>query len=350
MSHDRSYSRPTAVALTTALIMLMIFALGGAQAAPTFEEQTATMTVVADGLANPRGITFDANGDLYVAEAGSGGDGVCVEGPEGTICFGNSGAVTKVTMDESRSAVAQSQVVTGLPSLGAPTTGDGATGPHAVAFNSEGDMYLVTGLGGPPSWQDPAGPLGTSGAEFGWLMSANPVADSYTPWVNLAQYEADENPGGDNVDTNPFGMIHDGSEWVVVDAGGNSLLTVAGSGDVSAEETFPAVMVEFPPGSGNMQPMQAVPTSVRIGPDGAYYVGQLTGFPFPVGGASVWRVPAGGDAEVYESGFSSILGIDFAADGSLYVLEMFTNGQLSGDPDRGRHPCGHGRHANRAGQ
>ncbi len=148
--------------MTTALIMLMIFALGGAQAAPTFEEQTATMTVVADGLANPRGITFDANGDLYVAEAGSGGDGVCVEGPEGTICFGNSGAVTKVTMDESRSAVAQSQVVTGLPSLGAPTTGDGATGPHAVAFNSEGDMYLVTGLGGPPSWQDPAGPLGTS--------------------------------------------------------------------------------------------------------------------------------------------------------------------------------------------
>jgi hypothetical protein len=43
--------------------------------------------------------------------------------------------------------------------------------------------------------------------------------------------------------------------------------------------------------------MQAVPTSVAVAPDGAYYVGQLTGFPFPVGGARVFRVvrpPAAG--------------------------------------------------------
>ena len=33
--------------------------------------------------------------------------------------------------------------------------------------------------------------------------------------------------------------------------------------------------------------MQAVPTSVEKGRDGWYYVSQLTGFPFPVGGASI---------------------------------------------------------------
>ena len=46
------------------------------------------------------------------------------------------------------------------------------------------------------------------------------------------------------------------------------------------------------PGPGNMQ---AVPTSVEVGPDGHYYVSQLTGFPFPVGGANIFRVsPRGG--------------------------------------------------------
>jgi hypothetical protein len=36
-----------------------------------------------------------------------------------------------------------------------------------------------------------------------------------------------------------------------------------------------------------------VPTPVVKDPDGAYYVGQLTGFPFPPGGAGVFRVRPG---------------------------------------------------------
>jgi hypothetical protein len=52
--------------------------------------------------------------------------------------------------------------------------------------------------------------------------------------------------------------------------------------------------------------MQAVPTSVVKGPDGAYYVGQLTGFPFPVGGANVFRVVPGHDPEVFAGGFTYI--------------------------------------------
>jgi sugar lactone lactonase YvrE len=96
---------------------------------------------------------------------------------------------------------------------------------------------------------------------------------------------------------------------------------------------FPDVMVEFPPGSGNMIPMQAVPTSVTVGPDGAYYVGQLTGFPFPVGGANVWRVVEGEEPEVYADGFTNIVDIAFDADGNLYVVEIAHNSLLSGDLD-----------------
>ena len=333
MSNTFPLKRLLLAALPFAAVLTLVLAFGPIQAAPDSPAAgPMSWTVVADGLANPRDITFGPDGALYVAEAGSGGEGVCVEGAEGPICFGSTGAITRVTLDGSRAANAQEQVVTGLPSLGAPTTGDAATGPQSVAFDSNGDMLLITGLGGPPSWQDPTGPLGADGAEFGWLMTADPAADTYTPWVNLAQYEADNNPDDGVPDSNPFGLTTLGTDVAVTDAGGNDLLTVTSAGDVATAAVFPPQMAEFPPGTGQMIPSQAVPTGLVVGPDGAYYLGQLTGFPFPVGGAAVWRVAPGSDPEVYAAGFSSILGIDFAADGSLYVLEMFTNGQLSGNP------------------
>ncbi len=72
--------------------------------------------------------------------------------------------------------------------------------------------------------------------------------------------------------------------------------------------------------------MQAVPTSVALGPDGDYYVGQLTGGPFRVGVANVYRVPAsGGPPVVAYSDFTNIIDIAFGPDGSLYVLEIAQN-------------------------
>jgi sugar lactone lactonase YvrE len=67
----------------------------------------------------------------------------------------------------------------------------------------------------------------------------------------------------------------------------------------------------------------AVPTGLAVGPDGAYYVGQLTGGPFTTGVANVFRVPPeGGDPEIYASGFTNIIDIAFGPDGSLYVLQI----------------------------
>ena len=75
--------------------------------------------------------------------------------------------------------------------------------------------------------------------------------------------------------------------------------------------------------------MDAVPTSVALGPDGNYYVGQLAGFPFPVNDSNVYRVPAsGGTADVYAGAFTAIIDVAFGPDGSMYVLEIAKNGLL----------------------
>jgi sugar lactone lactonase YvrE len=75
--------------------------------------------------------------------------------------------------------------------------------------------------------------------------------------------------------------------------------------------------------------MQSVPTSVGLGPDGALYVGELTGFPFPAGEARVYRVVPGQEPSVYAEGFTNVIDIAFGTDGNLYVLEMAKDGLLS---------------------
>jgi len=58
--------------------------------------------------------------------------------------------------------------------------------------------------------------------------------------------------------------------------------------------------------------MQTVPTGVVKGPHGDYFMSQLTGFPFPVGAANVYRVDRKtGAAEIFASGFTNIMDLAF---------------------------------------
>jgi hypothetical protein len=297
--------------------------------------------VLARGLSNPRGIVL--NGDqLYVAEAGRGGPGPCIPSLEGEggppSCLGATGAITRVRLADG----AVTRVVAGLPSHAAqvddpatpgPDAGNEAIGPSDVTVRRNRLLFTV-GLGADPARRADLAPAGAALAKL-WRFSLD--RGVLSAQADIGAYEAAANPDAGEPDTNPNSVATgDGRRVVVVDAGGNSLLGVRG-GRVSTLAVFPPTASVAPPfpGAPNPFPVQAVPTSVVRGPDGAWYVGQLSGLPFPMGAAEVYRVPRdGGAPTVVADGFTTILDLAFDRRGRLYVLQATRDG-LTAPPSPG---------------
>ena len=152
--------------------------------------------------------------------------------------------------------------------------------------------------------------------------------------ADITAYEAAANPDGGAFDSNPNSVTSKRGRVFVVDAGGNSLLRVHRSGEISTVAVFPDRPVTPPPGMDlpDPFPMQAVPTNVIPGPDGALYVSQLTGFPFIPGAARIYRVERGSAPEIYADGLTNVTDLAFDRHGNLYVVEIAANGLASGDP------------------
>jgi hypothetical protein len=267
-------------------------------------------TVVMSGLDNPRGLAFGPEGGLYVAEAGRGGPGPPCAVIFGLLqCVGPSGAVSRLWHG------AQARIATGLPSY-APAGGAGATGPHDISLNGLGGAYVTIGLGANPDLR------AVVGQDFGHLARLTPNG-SWRLGADISAYEATHNPDQSPVpDSNPYGLIAQAGGRVVTDAAGNDLLRVAADGTISTL----AVLPSRPQG----RPTDSVPTGVVVGPDGAYYVGELTGVPYFPDGARVYRVVPGQAPQPYGPTFSFISDLGWGPDGNLYVLQLASAAGLIG--------------------
>ena len=166
--------------------------------------------------------------------------------------------------------------------------------------------------------------------------------------ANLYEFEIAHNPDGADLNSNPFDVkTLNGHMALVVDAGANDLLRIDNKGNIEVVATFPSEVVSteniidlagcLGPGPGlcslpSMLPAQPVPTSVVIGPDGYYYVGELKGFPAPTGESNIWKIApdavgatcgSGSDCvKLFDGGFTSIMDLAFGPNGLLYVAEM----------------------------
>lgn len=283
------------------------------------------LEVIASGLDNPRQLSFGSKGHLYVAEAGRGGSGPCVGGPEGgPVCFGKSGAITRVTPKGT-----QRRVLTGLPSVAAEGTGEQAIGPHDVLPAGRRKLVFTLGLGADPAVRDSRPAF----SKLGTLRKARWGAHRTRLIADIAKHEARRNPIHEP-DSNAVGFLRTRAGFFVADAGGNTVVKATRRGRIRTLAVLQDQMAVAPPfldlPPGTEIPAQAVPTSVAKGPDGAIYVSQLTGFPFEKGSAKIYRISRRGNVRVYASGLTNVTDLAFNKRGVLYAVQLSTEGLLTG--------------------
>ena len=299
--------------------------------------QAGRLTVVARGLNNPRKLFLAPNGSLFVAEAGAGGRDRCLGTGAGRACIGLTGSITEIAGGE------QHRIVVGLPSVSTLDEQRAAGPADGLVRKGRLDVLLqdtrtnARGSNG----------LGRDGRTLGALVTTAPGLARPRVIASLAAYEAAHNPdrgagpgtayGNPPVDSDPYAFTSYRGGFAAVDAAGNDLLWISPKGTVSVLAVFPTqtlVLTATERRSFGIAPsvktlsVQSVPSSVAVGPDGALYVGELTGVPFRRGAAHVWRIVPGGKLSVYASGLTNVSDIAFQGK-SLLVLEIASAGLVA---------------------
>ncbi len=288
---------------------------------------TTTIQVVATGLNVPRGLVYDrAHERLLIAQAGvaAGNTGPCAPGEGGTIlCYGPTGSILAYSLDSGHTR----EIISGLPSI-SDTGKTLVLGLHDLSLSGE-KLTGVFGLLGTPATRTGLGPgaadLGQA-VTFSHSGEVTPIADVATFETQLYGSGEESDPYG--ITTGKFGTViaNAGGHAVSGNYGGNDLLRLK-HGDLDQIAAFPQRV----PAENPNDIVESVPTTVEQGPDGAFYVGELTGFPYYLGEARVWRVVPGQAPTIVASGFTNIIDIAFDSEGRLLVLEIAAKGLLNAD-------------------
>lgn len=301
-------SRPAACAAT--VVALLVGSSGAAvpahAASAPGRAPSPIYKTVATHLHNPRQLGFSSRGAMYVAEAGRGGTGPCLTSDQGTVlCFGRTGSVTRVSHGRQR------RVVQGLASLGGKADGSMAIGPACVVAVGTHTLVLSVGFGAPPGKRRLFSRVGRT--QFAHLLAIDLRTGRHTVLGDVGHFEGKANPVG-TPDTNPTGVADAGSKgYLVTDSGGDTL--------VRARRGLVTGVARFKDRRAGSTQYPSAPTDVVRGPDGAWYVTELTNAAAPRGSARIWRVVPGHRPTVWASGLTDVTSLAWSH-GALYAVQI----------------------------
>ena len=259
----------------------------------------------ATGLNQPRGMTFDADGNLLVAEAGAVDDQADERSSPAT---NHSGRVLRISP-----AGQVSTVLEGLPFTNYAVAGDVGAADVAVVGDA---LYVLVG----------------EGYDDELARAVLRVVPGQPPRrvVNLLAYAfattpLEEQMAAGAVPSNPFAMVAapNGSAFYITDGASGSVPRATLDGEVAGFARLPG---------------QPPLTGLAFGPDGRLYVAMLSTLPLKEGGGAIWAADAAGNLARAVDNLTMPIDVAFDAGGAMYVLEF------SGGPRREQlYPAGSGR-------
>lgn len=268
-------------------------------------------TVFATGLYNPRGLKFGPDGNLYVAEGGTGGTITTtvtqctqVPAPVGPYSGGFTSRISKIDRKGVRSTV-----VDGLPSSQTtPASGGLVSGVADVAFIDD-QLYGIEagagcshGLAGTNNTVFRVNPNGTTtnSANLSAFLKANPAA----------------NPDPDDFEPDGtwYGMVAVRGVLYANEPNHQELDRIMLDGQISRVIDMSTQFIAPKDWRG--------PTGLTY--HGNFYVGTLGTFPVRPGTESIYKITPSGQIQSVAPGLTTVMGVAFDEDGRMYALETDT--------------------------
>ncbi len=262
---------------------------------------------IASGLNSPFGINYDADGNLYIADGGTGGAIEIPADPEDPTSspgsMGFTGQILVVSPDGEQSVA--------LGNLISMASGEGNFSAFRV-FPQADSLWIVL----------PGGASGPQPFYGNAVMEIDKTSGRIKTYIDMFAFELANNPDeADPIDSNTTSLAWDANGALyIIDTGGNDILTWSADAGLSLFKVWKD---------------DPVPTDLVFADDGSLYVSFLgQGIAPGAGHIEHWSADGQTLIETF-SDLTAVTDIAIGQDGKLYAVQLLNFGEQGPMPNSG---------------